>query len=153
MTTERLPRYMTQADIKRFFSSIKDRRDRALFGMIYLYGLQAGEATLLKVEDVDFDGNKIFIPRLKNGYAGVKPLRQDARKLLKSYLRIRTPQGNALFTTREGTITKRRIEQLFKQYLTKAGLDQRYVVHSLRHNPEYLIMPSRCAKHGESLAW
>ena len=49
MNTEPLPRHMTQADIKRFFAAIKDRRDRALFGMIYLYGLRAGEATLLKV--------------------------------------------------------------------------------------------------------
>jgi len=38
MTTERLPRYMTQQEVKRFFSAIKDRRDRALFGLIYLYG-------------------------------------------------------------------------------------------------------------------
>jgi integrase len=139
---------MTQADIKRFFAAIKDRRDRALFGLIYLYGLRAGEATLLKVEDVDFDGNKIYIPRLKNGYAGVKPLRQDARKLLKSYLRVRLPNGDALFTTREGTITKRRIEQLFNQYLTKAGLDQRYVVHSLRHSIAVHILDA-----GEDIAY
>jgi site-specific recombinase XerD len=148
MTTEHLPRYMTQQDIKRFFGAIKDRRDRALFGVIYLYGLRAGEATLLKVEDVDFDGNKIFIPCLKNGYAGVKPLRQDARKLLKSYVRIRAPHGNALFTTREGTITKRRIEQLFKQYLTKAGLDSRYVVHSVRHSIAVHILDA-----GEDIAY
>ena len=80
--------------------AIKDRRDRALFGLSYLYSLRAGEAALLKVGDVDFEENKIFIPRLKNGYSGVKPLRQDARKLLKSYLRVRRPNGDALFTTR-----------------------------------------------------
>ena len=102
---------------------MKDRRDRALFGLIYLYGLGAGEATLLKVQDVDFNGNKIFIPRLKNGYTGVKLLRQYARKLLKSYLRVRTQHGEALFISRQVALTKRRIEQLFKQYLANAGID------------------------------
>lgn len=148
MTTEHLPRYMTQQEVKRFFGGIKDRRDRALFGIIYLYGLRAGEATLLKVEDVDFGGNKLFIPRLKNGYAGVKPLRQDARKFLKSYLRVRIPQGDALFTSRQGAITKRRMEQLFKQYLAKAGLDSRYVVHSLRHSIAVHILDA-----GEDIAY
>ena len=134
MLTERLPRYMTQAEVKRFFAVLKDRRDRALFGISYLYGLRAGEAVLLKVSDIDFEGNKIFIPRLKNGYSGLKPLRQDARKVLKSYLRVHIPHGDALFTTRQGSITKRRIEQLFKRYVVKAGLPDRYVPHSLRHS-------------------
>jgi site-specific recombinase XerD len=116
--------------------------------LIYQYGLRSGEASLLNVQDVDFDGNKIFIPRLKNGYAGIKPLRQDARKLLKTYLRVRIPQSDALFTTREGTITKRRIEQLFKRYTAEANLDRRYVVHSLRHSIAVHILDA-----GEDIAY
>jgi type 1 fimbriae regulatory protein FimB len=139
---------MTQQDMKCFFSALKDRRDRALFGLIYFYGLRAGEATLLKVQDVDFEANKIFIPRLKNGYSGIKPLRQDARKLLKSYLRVRTPHGDALFTSRQGALTKRRIEQLFKSYLIHAGLANRYVVHSLRHSIAVHILDA-----GEDIAY
>ena len=61
-------------------------------------------------------------------------MRQDARKLLKSYLRVRTPQDDTLFTSRQGALTKRCIEQLFKHYLAQVGLDNRYVVHSLRHS-------------------
>jgi integrase/recombinase XerD len=148
MTTQPLPRYMSQAEVKCFLGVMKDRRDRALFGLIYLYGLGAGEATLLKVQDVDFNGNKIFIPRLKNGYTGVKPLRQDARKLLKSYLRVRTQHGDALFTSRQEALTKRRIEQLFKQYLANAGIDNRYVVHSLRHSIAIHILDA-----GEDIAY
>ena len=139
---------MTQQEVKRFFGALTDRRDRALFGLIYFYGLRAGEATLLKVQDVDFEGNKIFIPRLKNGYSGVKPLRQDTRKLLKAYLRVRTMHGDAFFTSWQGVITKRRIEQLFKQYLAKAGLANRYVVHSLRHSIAVHILDA-----GEDIAY
>jgi len=139
---------MTQAETKRFFDAIKDRRDRAMFGLIYLYGLRAGEATLLKVSDIDFEANKIFIPRLKNGYAGIKPLRQDARKILKSYLRARSSNEDALFTGRQGPITTRRIEQLLKGYLKKAGLPHHYVVHSLRHSIAVHILDA-----GEDIAY
>jgi integrase/recombinase XerD len=148
MMPQPLPRYMSQQDVKRFLGVVKDRRDRALFGLIYLYGLRAGEVPLLKVSDVDFDANKIFIYRLKNGYSGAKPLRQDARKLLKSYLRVRIPQGDALFTSRQGVMTKRRIEQLFKAYLAKAGLNAPYVVHSLRHSIAVHILDA-----GEDIAY
>ena len=54
MPTDHLPRYMTQEEVKRFFSVITDRRDKALFGLIYLYGLRAGESCLLKVSDINF---------------------------------------------------------------------------------------------------
>lgn len=148
MPTDHLPRYMTQEEVKRFFGVITDRRDKALFGLIYLYGLRVGEACLLRVGDLDFERDRLFVPRLKNGYAGVKPLRHDARKLLKSYLRVRLPHGDALFTTREGTITKRRIEQLFKHYLTKASLENHYVVHSLRHSIAVHILDA-----GEDIAY
>lgn len=39
---------------KKLFTVITDPRDRALFGIIYYYGLRVAEATLLQLSDVDF---------------------------------------------------------------------------------------------------
>ncbi len=52
MTT--LPKYLTQDELKRFFAAIDSPRDRALFGLIYHYGLRVGEALMLTVDDVNF---------------------------------------------------------------------------------------------------
>lgn len=53
--------------------------------------------------------------------------------LLKAYLSVRKPTGDALFTGRQGNLTPQRIQQLFKGYARKAGLSD-YSVHSLRHS-------------------
>lgn len=127
-------KYLSQGELERFFSCIKSPRDKALFGVIYLYGLRVSEATLLKLEDVDFKRKRVFIRRLKGGIEGERPLFETVEQLLRRYLRRRSPTGNGLFTGREGNLKKQRIQQLFKEYAKKAELDSKYSVHSLRHS-------------------
>ena len=129
-----IPKYLSKEEIERFFSCVKDPRDKALFGVIYLYGLRVSEATLLKLEDVDLIRKRIFIHRVKGGIAGERPLFKTAGLLLKRYLRKRAATGDGLFTGREGNLKKLRIQQLFKQYAQKAGLNHKYSIHCLRHS-------------------
>ena len=42
-----LPKYLTQDELQRFFKVITSPRDRALFALIYHYGLRVDEATSL----------------------------------------------------------------------------------------------------------
>jgi integrase len=127
-------KYLNQEDVKAFFNGIHDRRDRALFAVIYTYGLRASETTLLRPDHVDLRRGKIYIPRLKHGIAGEKPLLRDVQRVLKAYLEVRLPTGDGLFTGRQGTLGYRRIEQLFKSYAKHAGLAPTYSAHALRHS-------------------
>ena len=54
--SEQTIRYLTQDELERFFSVIKDKRDKAIFALIYHYGLRVSEAALITLEDVDLDG-------------------------------------------------------------------------------------------------
>jgi integrase len=65
MTT--LPKYLTQDELRRFFAAIESPRDKALFGVIYHYGLRVSEALMLTVDDVNFKNHRITVRRLKNG--------------------------------------------------------------------------------------
>lgn len=129
-----IPKYLSQEEVKKFFSQISDPRDRALFGLIYHYGLRVTEATMLTINDTNLQKNKIYIRRLKGGVSGEKPLLRNTAKLLRVYLRDRIHKGPALFTGRQGPIKKRRIEQLFQFYTKKANIKNGYSVHSLRHS-------------------
>ena len=131
---DRKIRYMTQDEVKRFFARIQDRRDRALFDMIYKYGLRVSEATLLTLQDVDLDRGKIYIRRVKSGIPGEFAIFKDTKRLLKAYLEVRQLTGSALFTGRQGDLSDKRIAQLFKLYARKAKLDPKFSVHSLRHS-------------------
>ena len=128
------PKYLSQKEVERFFECIEDPRDKALFGTIYFYGLRVSEATLLTLRDIDLGRKRIFIPRLKGGISGERPLIRTMEDLLRKYLKVRIPKGDGLFTGREGNLKKQRIQQLFKYYAEKAGLNSRFSVHCLRHS-------------------
>jgi len=127
-------KYLSKEEIERFFLYIKSPRDKALFGLTYLYGLRVSEAALLTLEDIDFERRRIFIHRVKGGIGGERPLFKTVERLLRRYFRTRLKTGDGLFTGRQGNLKKQRIQQLFKQYARKAGLDSKYSVHSLRHS-------------------
>lgn len=127
-------KYLSKDELERFFCCVKDPRDKALFGLIYLYGLRISEAALLKLEDIDLGKRRISIHRVKGGIGGERPLFKAAETLLGQYLRVRLDRGNGLFTGRQGNLSRKRIYQLFKDYARKAGLDPKFTVHSLRHS-------------------
>src|SRR5260370_23505972 len=112
----RLPKYLPQDELQRFFAAIASSRDRALFAVIYHYGLRVDEAMMLSVEDVDLKNHRIRIRRLKNGLGGEKPLWRHTAKLLPAYLRARRDARPYLFTGREGPLKKRQVQNLFAHY-------------------------------------
>jgi type 1 fimbriae regulatory protein FimB len=126
-------KYLTQSQLRRFFSVIQPKRDRCLFGLVYHYGLRVTEATLLKRADVDLSQGTIFIYRVKSGVSGEKPLLSNTASLLSAYLPVRLATDEALFTGRQGNLGRHRIQQLFRQYASQAGLSG-VTVHSLRHS-------------------
>jgi integrase len=127
-----LPKYLTQDELKRFFNVITSPRDRALFTVIYHYGMRVDEATSLMLDDVDLKNHRIRIRRLKNGVAGDKPLWRHTAKLIRSYLRLRSDKTPYLFTGRKGALQKRQVQHLFTSYAKQAGITG-HTVHGLIH--------------------
>jgi integrase/recombinase XerD len=132
-TAYRLPKYLPQPELAQLFNAIRSPRDRALFGLIYHYGLRVDEATLLTLGDIDLKNHRIRLHRLKNGLGGERPLWRHTAKLLRAYLRVRRDAGTYLFTGREGPLKKRQIQNLFRHYVRQAGLHD-YSIHALRHS-------------------
>lgn len=134
---EQTIKYLTKDELRRFFSRIKDKRDRTMFAAIYYFGLRVSEATLITLEDVDFERDRIYIRRVKGGISGEKTLKgdyRDVRRLVKSYIEHdRQPTGMNLFTGRKGDLRENRIRQLFYTYAKKVRL-KGYSVHCLRHS-------------------
>jgi integrase len=129
-----LPRYLTQAEVRAFFRAISTIRDRALFGLVYHYGLRVSEVALLERGDVDLARGRLVVKRVKGGVWTERPLLSATRALLDAHLE--GSQGHdldPLFPGRSGPLKKRQIQALFVRYRDKAGLDRRYTAHSMRH--------------------
>jgi site-specific recombinase XerD len=130
-----LPRYLTQPELQAFFAAIAEPRDRALFAVIYHYGLRVGEVALLARGDVDFDRHRIVVKRLKGGFWTERPLFAASEHLLGQYLKeIPSKPSDPLFSGRTGPLGRRQIQDRFCRYRDRAGLDTRYTTHSLRHS-------------------
>lgn len=126
-------KYLSQTEVECFFSVISQKRDRALFALVYSYGLRVSEAAGLLLSDVDLTHELVFIRRVKNGKSGERPLLSHLVAVLESYLEVRLPTGDALFTGRQGNLSPRRIQQLFERYAQDAGISG-FSVHCLRHS-------------------
>ena len=125
---------MSQEEVKRFLDRITDKRDRALFLLIYKYGLRPSEAVSLNLVDLNLSHNRLFIRRSKGSLAGEKPLFKDVRRVVKAYLVGRNDNSTALFTGLQGRLQIRRIQDLFRQYAKKAKLPAHFTTRSLRHS-------------------
>jgi integrase/recombinase XerC len=124
---------MTQTEVRAFLHGIENKRDRALFSLIYLYGLRVSEVTLLQKRDIDLQRSRILIRRVKGGVWSERPLFSSVREQLEP-LQGHLPADDPLFFGREGPLKKRRIQALFTAYRSAAGLPSRYTCHCLRHS-------------------
>lgn len=88
MNEEQIPKYLTQDQIKTFFSIIHNKRDYALFGVIYKYGLRVSEASFLNLADIDLERRKIRITRSKGGISGERTIFSDLLNSLKTYVKV-----------------------------------------------------------------
>lgn len=135
VNNQRLPRYLTQEETRAFFGAIADPRDRALFTLVYLYGLRVSEIGLLTRGDIDLDRGRILVRRLKGGVWAERPLFSSAHYLLTIHVRTLNGVGPSgpLFPGNGGALRKRQIQFLFARYRDCAHLDARYSAHCLRH--------------------
>lgn len=130
---QRLPRYLTQIELRAFFRAIPSLRDRALFALVYHYGLRVGEVALLRCEDIDLARGRIVVKRLKGGAWTEQPLFRATAHLLRRYLRASPGRPeDPLFTGHRGPLRKRQIQSLFNRYRDLAHLPSRHTCHGLR---------------------
>jgi integrase/recombinase XerD len=143
---EHLPRYLTQDEVRRFFAVIQGPRDRALFAILYLYGLRVGEIAFLRVEDIDLERSRIVVRRSKGGVWTERPLFSAVARLLRRYLSgMDLGPVDPLFPGRSGPLRKRQIQTLFAQYRDRAGLRPTLTCHGLRHAIATHLLDAGCA--------
>jgi len=88
------------------------------------------------------------VTRLKGGHSGENVLSDRQVKALRAYLRKRGRDGGSLFRSRQGTITRRRLDQLMKRYGADAGVPpEKRHFHCLRHS----CATSLLSKHRQTI--
>ena len=141
-----LPRYLTQEEVRRLFGVVSSPRDRALFAILYLYGLRVGEVAFLSVGDVDLERSRIVVRRSKGGVWTERPLFSAVARLLRRYFgEAALSPTDPLFPGRSGPLRKRQIQSLFTRYRDAAGLRSELTCHGLRHAIATHLLDAGCS--------
>ena len=135
---ERRIQFLTSEELEALFAAIRaggSERDLALFEVAYHRGLRASEVGLLKIGHLRLAQRRIYITRLKKSKSGEYPLTEREVKALRVWMRKRGQVAGPLFLSRNRKpISRRRLDQLMKQYGEAAGLPaEKRHFHCLRH--------------------
>jgi site-specific recombinase XerD len=130
--------------------SIKAYRDKAILELLFSTGLRVSELCSL-TSDLDLNQDQFSI-RGKGGKVRVVFLSDEAKKALNKYMNLRKDMEEALFVQvgkeikkedrkeskntkikYTGSLTRRSVERIVKEYATKAGITKKVTPHVIRH--------------------
>ncbi len=131
----RLPVVLSQDEVQRLFSSVRNLKQKALFMVAYDAGLRLSEIINLRIEDIDSQRMVIRVRQgkgKKDRYARLTPGLLD---LLRKYWRAYRPEG-LLFpgATPNKVYDPATPGHLLKKVCRKAGITKRVSMHTLRHS-------------------
>jgi type 1 fimbriae regulatory protein FimB len=117
-------KYLSTEELQRFFSVIKNKRDVALFRVMYHLGLRASEIGILDLGDFRQQEGRLKIKRLKGSSGGEYRLPDLALAALRSYVRYERSKDNGpLFLSRNGRgIHRTQVWRLAQGYGQLAGI-------------------------------
>ncbi len=138
------PRSITWTDVRRMLNTIDRRsilgkRDYAILLLLVTYGLRANEVASLKLDDIDWDRERLLVSERKAGHNTAYPLSGIVGEAIVDYLkygRPKTDQRHIFFRVMAPWVplTSSAISQRVTHYLHKAGIKvERPGSHTLRH--------------------
>ncbi len=141
---QRLPRTLTVDEAFQLMKAPKgegplQRRDRAMWEVLYSTGIRVSELVGLDLVHVDLEGGSLRVMG-KGKKERYVPLGSHAREALSQYLTVRqkispSEEGEPVFLNARGSrLTSRGVRGLLHRHLTEIGLSGRASPHSLRHS-------------------
>lgn len=133
-----LPRFVDNAEIETLFSTIRNRRDQAMFRIMLRCGLRVQELANLTTRAINLQERRIIVYGGKWRKDRIVFISDDAYNALKNYMKWRRPASKSrrVFLVEKGRfkgqpISVRGIQHRMQVYAKKAGL--KVSCHQLRH--------------------
>lgn len=140
---KRLPKFYTVDEIFHFLDTLPEdtwinRRNRAIFELIYSTGMRAQEVLDLNLKDVHIEGSWAIV-KGKGGKERILPFGEKARKAVMNYLvevnEHRRESEQAIFVNNQGyRLSYRGLLKVMKKHQLSAGLFKNLALHGIRHS-------------------
>jgi len=135
---KKLPVVLAREEVRSVLRCIDNLKHRAILTTIYSGGLRVGEATRLKISDIDSTRMMIRVQAGKGNKDRYTLLGKHTLDILKEYWKAYQPT-EWLFPGQEPKkpISISSIQRVFKESVHRAGIKKKASVHTLRHSGVY----------------
>jgi integrase/recombinase XerD len=131
---KRLPDARSDDDCRRLIDTLRDPLYRAVFTLIYAYGLRISEAVKLSVSAID-SKQMLFHVIGKGNKERILHLTEPILQMLRSVWVIhRNPQWLFPSSQRDAPLCDESARRAFKKARNECGFDKGFTPHSLRHS-------------------
>ena len=144
---ENLPSFLPWDKVQKLLQTVKEQtgksasRDYAIFMLLAMYGLRCSEVANLKLSDIDWRKEQIYIKRAKNCRPQILPLLHNVGEAIIDYLKNGRPNevdSDSLFFCAPAPIRPiscNAIASVVYRYLKYSGINIKHKgPHSLRHS-------------------
>lgn len=133
---QKLAVIFNKEEIISFLSFCDTLKEKAIFTLLYSSGIRIGELAKLRIQDIDFERNSIFISQGKGNRERYAMISSQAAIFLKQYMQFYRPTSFLFFSSKCKTysINIRWIQIAFKRICREAGVEKNAKVHTLRHS-------------------
>lgn len=128
---------LTKGELSAFFNVCDDPKYKMIFMLIYGSGLRIGETANLRIKDIDSKKMRIFVRAGKGNKERYTILPKVSLEMLREYYKKEKPnhpEGYLFLNSDCNPLKVERIRVFFRKYRRKAKLNDKFVVHSLRHS-------------------
>lgn len=128
------PIVMSKLEIDKLFSVIDNPKHKLLMQLYYSAGLRLSEALTLKIKDVDFVENMIWIRDGKGGKDRITILSKKVAEELSKYAQFKG-KDEFIFTNKKGhPLSPRSVQKIIEEARLDANLNKDVHIHTLRHS-------------------
>jgi site-specific recombinase XerD len=129
------PVVLGPSEVEAVLAALSTRKQRALVMTLYGAGLRVGEATALRIDDIDSVRMQLRLRETKGGGERCVPLSTKLLAELRDYWRHYRPKGPLLFPGNDpdGRLTRAAVSKAIQIAARKAGISKRVTPHVFRH--------------------
>lgn len=132
--TYRLPQILSRQEVSRMIAATDNLKHRTILYTIYSSGLRLGELLNLRLEDIQWDRNQIFVRQAKGKKDRVVMLSEVLKATLHDYCAKYKPIHFLFESIKPGkTYSAQSVQKIVKKSALLARISQKVTPHVLRH--------------------
>jgi site-specific recombinase XerD len=132
---KKLPPVFSKTEIQRLFAAVSNRKHKLLLALAYSAGLRVAELVRLKVSDIDFERNTVFVRAGKGRKDRYTLLSLKIAEALHCFCHdFRRDDWIFAGNPASKHLSERSAQHVFEKALKNSGIAKSASIHSLRHS-------------------